>query len=84
MDHEPPATWEPQDEDLKIVELAQGDQEYRTVSAAFFQSLPNFSGEYKIVTIRRIQNRPLFYAYATQRFQVKAQNGGDPNEVWMW
>lgn len=74
----PPATWQPQTKPLEFFDVLPGTKEFDDVTKPFLKKLSQKTA--KIITVRRIQNEPLWKFYALTRYRVAQRNGGDPNE----
>ncbi|XP_065421537.1 uncharacterized protein LOC135975264 isoform X1 [Chrysemys picta bellii] len=70
--------WEPMGESLvRLVELAEGSEEYQEVAKGFKQTAPG----YHILHIQRVQNRVLWVSYCWQRCWMEEKNPpGELNE----
>lgn len=74
----PPATWAPQTKPFQYFDVAEGSTEWKDVSGPFLKTLQRKGA--KIISIRRIQNEPLWRFYALTRYRVAQRNGGDAKE----
>jgi len=75
-----PDYWQDSVSDFQIFEVARNSAEWYRVSSQFSQGLP---GTY-IRRIQRNQNRTLWNFYFLKREVVGANNGGDPNEQFLF
>ncbi|OCT63245.1 hypothetical protein XELAEV_18044343mg [Xenopus laevis] len=71
-----PGNWDPMDtEQLKILPLKSGDQEYNSVQGMFAQTC-----QMKIITIQRVQNQYLWQNYTIKKQSIDTKNGSTNNE----
>jgi hypothetical protein len=73
----PPDTWEPQTQPLQYFDVKEGSAEFKAVTAPFQKKLNCKS---TIISVRRIQNEPLWRFYALTRYRVAQRNKGDAHE----
>jgi hypothetical protein len=72
-----PDTWEPQTQPLQYFDVKEGSAEYKDITGPFLKKL---NCKAKIISVRRIQNEPLWRFYALTRYRVAQRNKGDANE----
>jgi spore cortex formation protein SpoVR/YcgB (stage V sporulation) len=67
-----PLFWSPQENDIEIVTLDKGKEEYRSIRDSFLLSMP----ESCVVAVERIQNKKLYIRYAFQKALLLDKNSG--------
>ena len=72
-----PLFWSPQENDIEIVMLDKGKEEYRTIRDTFLLSMP----ESCVIGIERIQNKKLFIRYAFQKALLLDKNSGNEQNL---
>ena len=74
--HAFPSEWDDQTERLKIVEISQNSNEWRTVESRFKATLNNAN----ITKILRIQNKMLWKSYMQEKARIVDKNKENANE----
>mgnify|MGYP002803821129 FL=1 len=72
-----PLYWSPQENDIEIVTLDKGRDEYRSIRDTFLLSMP----ESCVIGIERIQNKKLFIRYAFQKALLLDKNSGNEQNL---
>ena len=70
-----PPEWEPQQDDIELLDVQKGSAEWANVETLMKQTIPNVA----IVYLDRIQNMKMWDKYALEKKHMSERNGGDAN-----